>query len=137
MEFDSDQRAASSAEDLLRELSAEDRERYVRFWHRFSLLDRLGWLGLVILALPVLLDARFHQSYWRQISLTGLVLLVVSAIWIRLLHCPRCGVQFWGGLLTLLPRTPGVPWELGAFYVGKCWGCDLSRKQLSTLAKYE
>jgi len=107
-------------DDSLGELSHEERERYVRFWLRFKLLDTLGWLGLGMILFPSLLRTHLHGLGWWYFSLTGLILTVVTAIWIRLLHCPRCGVQFWGGLLTLLPRAPGIPSELGPFHIRKC-----------------
>jgi hypothetical protein len=135
--FASDSRLSSAPDDSLGDLSPEERGRYLRFWRRFKMLDTLGWVGLGILVFVGLLGAHLPGNGWRYFSLTWLALVAVTAIWIRLLPCPRCGVKFWGGLLTLLPRAPGMPPGLGPFYIGKCWGCDLSRKQLSDLAKYE
>ena len=88
-------RLASTRDDSLGELGVEERERYLRFWRNFRLLDRLGWLGFVTFALPYLLGPYLHWSGWRQVSLTGGGVTVVTAVLIRLLHCPRCGVQFW------------------------------------------
>ena len=133
----SDSRLPSAPGDSLGELSSEGRARYIRFWRRFKLLDTLGWAGIGMFVLPGLLGAHLRGSGWNYFSFTGLALAVVTAVLIRLLSCPRCGVKFWGGLLTLLPRAPGTPSGLGYFYIGKCWGCGLSRKELSDLAKYE
>lgn len=135
--FTSDSRLTSAPDDCLGELNQEERGRYLRFWRMFKLLDTLGWVGLGTLVFVGLLVAHLRGGGWTYFSFAGLALVAVTAIWIRLLPCPRCGVKFWGGLLTLLPRAPGMPRGLGPFYIGKCWGCGLSRKQLSDLAKYE
>jgi hypothetical protein len=137
MGFTSGSRLTLTPADNLGELSPEDRARYIRFWRRFKLLDTLGWAGIGMFVLRALLGAHLRGSGWNYFSLAGLALVALTAVLIRLLPCPRCGVKFWGGLLTLLPRAPGIPSGLGCFYIGKCWGCDLSRKELSDLAKYE
>ena len=113
-------------EDALADLTADERDRYLIWWRKFKLLDRLNWLGIgLLLAGP--LSARYLQlGEWRIVASVGLVLFIATRIWLRGLTCPRCGAAYSGGLITVIQRFS---------FLSKCYGCDLSQSQLRVLER--
>ena len=113
----------SGDENALADITPDERDRYLSWWRRFKLLDRLNWLGLgLLLAGP--LCARYVD--WQTVTWLGLVLFVATRIWLRALTCPRCGATYSGGLITVIQKFS---------FLGKCYGCDLSQAQLRTLER--
>ena len=114
----------SSDENVLTNLTIDERERYISWWRKFKMLDRMNWLGigLALMAPPGALYA--PSLSWQTIMIVGLVLFLVTRIWLRILTCPRCGVTYSGGVITVIQRFSSLR---------KCYGCDLSKRALRTL----
>jgi len=116
-------------EELSILLSPEERERYVRWWRKFRLLENATWLGWVIVALGFL---GFSCLRWKSLLAvlvgSGFLLGLGSTLWIWVLYCPRCGAMLFErkvyGLLLFF--TP--------LWFRLCTKCGLSRRQLSDLA---
>ena len=116
----------SSDENILAYLTPDERDRYLNWWRKFKLLDRLNWLGIG-LALIGPLSVRYRPSIdWRAVMWLGLVMYVATRIWLRALTCPRCGATYSGGVITVIQRFSSL---------SKCYGCDLKQRELRLLER--
>ena len=111
---------------VLGDLTPGERTRYLAWWGKVKLLDRLEWAGYALL-LGSYLGSRYrpHRD-WYSLALLGFVPVFAMRIWLRVLICPHCGATYSGGLITLLQRFSSL---------SKCYGCDLTRRDLATLEK--
>jgi hypothetical protein len=112
-------------EKAFSDLTPEERQRCERFWLKFKTPERLQFGALLI---PLLTFWAFPSLEARMPRLLGLgfiTVFVVCHIWLYSPDCPRCSATFSGGLIVLLPRV-NYPW--------KCYGCDLSRRELKYIA---
>src|SRR6185312_6188744 len=110
------------------DLTPEERDRYLRWWHKFRILDRISWLGFG-LALGAYLEGHYRRS--NHLSFLGAIggfLVLTTRVWLRLLQCPRCGVTYSGGWITIFSRF---------VFLDHCYGCDLTTKKLAELKKYD
>ena len=114
----------SSDENLLADLTIDERERYLSWWRKFKELDRLNWVGIGLGVAPPFASMYVPSFQWRYISMLGLVLFVCTRIWLRALTCPRCGATYSGGLITVFQRFSSL---------SECYGCDLSKRALRML----
>lgn len=108
-------------------LSNEERERYRRWWKKYTALKLLAQFGFVTcLGCAVLL---YIKTAIRPLATTIIrpvfLLTVFCAAWWSLLLCPRCGAKFsgwWGS-------------EYDAWSASECQECGLSLARISTIAK--
>jgi hypothetical protein len=113
-------------ENSLADVTSEERDRYLAWWRRFKLLDRLNWLGIGLF-LASFMGFRHQWSREREhIALLAFVLFFVTKVWLYVLTCPRCGATYSGGLITVFQRFSSLI---------KCYGCDLSQSGLRALER--
>jgi len=120
-------------------LIPDERDRYIRWWRRFRLLENGTWIGWAGVAL----------GYWAFPSLTltdprwKLLFVVIfgcsfllglgAALWVFVLYCPRCGAMLGNrgyvflGMLNLLVFFTFLGFRL-------CTKCGMKRRELSDLA---
>ena len=110
--------------------------RYLRWYREFRFLNFLGWLGFGALLLAGWLGSRTHFAAWRTPVVLGAGVWLAAGVWKWMLNCPRCGIRFSGGLLRAAnPLDREVVFPLKGIFPRKCYGCDLSLRELSALAK--
>ncbi len=114
----------SSDKNTMTTVTAEERDRYLAWWQKFKILDRLNWFGTGLFTLSLLVSRYRRSSEWEYCGLVGLAIFLASKIWLHVLICPRCGVTYSGGLITVVQRF---------FFFNKCYGCDLSQRELRAL----
>ncbi|MFZ0800921.1 MAG: hypothetical protein WBQ09_18390 [Terriglobales bacterium] len=104
------------------DLTPQERAKYRTFWAKFKTLERLQ-IGSLFLAFvfPLMLPRVDASVHGRWIVAVLLGIFLVTHVWLYNLDCPRCSAKFSGGLIALLLRV-NYPW--------KCYGCDLSRREL-------
>jgi hypothetical protein len=112
--------------DTLADTTPEERERYLAWWAKFKLLDRINWLGLGLAMLSGFESRRHFATGWSIMVMFGVVLILATRVWLRVLICPRCGATYSGGLITVINRFS---------FLNKCYGCDLSLSGLRKLEK--
>jgi|ERR1043166_3019975 hypothetical protein len=109
------------------DLTPEECDRYLRWWRKFRILDRICWWGIG-LGLVAYLAERYHRSdRWAILGIFGGFLILATRIWLRLLDCPRCGATYSGGWITIFSRF---------VFLDHCHGCDLTTEKLAELKKY-
>lgn len=113
-------------EKFLADVSPEERDRYLAWWQKFKMLDRLNWLGLGLFLLSLLGVGYGWSSQRENLGLAGVVLYVTTRVWLHVLTCPRCGATYSGGLIAAVQRFSSL---------SKCYGCDLSQSGLRALEK--
>jgi hypothetical protein len=113
----------SSDEDVLADLTLEERDRYLTWWRTFTLLDRLNWVAIGLILAPAFASL-YGLKNWKTFALLGCALFIVTRVWLRVLTCPRCGATYSGGLITVFQRFSSL---------STCYGCDLSKRALRVL----
>lgn len=133
-------RKSAGATALPAHLTPEERDRYVRWWRGFRLLENIAWIGWAGLALGYLAlrFLAFADLRWRVLSSVvlgcGLLLGFGATVWIWVLYCPRCGAML-GNRGGYRPLT-GPLMLVTPFWFRLCTKCGLKRRQLSDLASY-
>lgn len=115
----------SSDENVLADVTTEERARYLTWWQKFRMLDLVGWIGICLFLVSVL-GSQLHQAKWSVLGLLGFALFLLTRLWLCALSCPCCGATYSGGLITALQRFS---------FLNKCYGCDLSLAALRELAR--
>ena len=121
-------------------LTPEERDRYVRRWRRFRLLENIAWTGWAALALGyvALSHLAFTEPHWKLFFVVifggGFLLGMGATVWIWVLYCPRCAEML--ALRGYYPLT-GVLILFTPLWLRLCTKCGLKRSQLSDLAGYD
>jgi hypothetical protein len=110
--------------ESLADITPDERDRYLAWWAKFKMLDRLNWVGVGLVLLSYFASRRYPSVDWRTVVVSGLVVTLATRIWLRSLTCPRCGATYSGGLITVINRLS---------FLNKCYGCDLSLRGLRQL----
>jgi hypothetical protein len=112
------------------EFTPDERDKYVAWWRKFKMIERLHWGGLLGVVLLSWLNKGQVPSLTTRVVMFGCVIVWLAfGAWFYRLTCPRCGAIFSGGLVhALFDRF---------YYPRKCYGCELSRSQLKRLAAGE
>ena len=109
------------------DLTADERDRYLRWWRNFRILSRTSWVAGGFILGSYFLGRHHASDRLGVVTVLALILVFVTRIWLRVLNCPRCGVTYSGGLITILSR---------ASFLDHCYGCDLTTSKLAELQKY-
>jgi len=117
----------SLAEATFRDLTPEEREKCKTFWSKFKALERVQFGSLLIFFLVPAMSQWLHIRFPVFVWWAPFFAFLVAHVWLYALDCPRCGATFSGGLIALLPRVR-YPW--------KCYGCDLSRRELKYVSSH-
>ena len=117
---------SSKAGDILAGITPVERDRYLAWWAKFKLLNRINWFGIGLVLLSSFESRRYSGINWSMTVTFGLVLILATRLWLRVLTCPRCGATYSGGLITAINRFS---------FLSKCYGCDLSLSGLRKLEK--
>ena len=132
-------RKSADATALPAHLTPGERDRYVRWWRRFRLLENIAWIGWAGLALGYLAlghstpaDARWKLLFSVVLG-CGLLLGFGATVWIWVLYCPRCGAML--GNRGYNPLT-GMLNLVTPLWFRLCTKCGLKRRQVSDLASY-
>ena len=110
----------------IRELSEQERQRYCRWWKKYTTLKRVAQIGiLVCLICGVFISEHEHSHLARLILYPTFWVTVICAVWRTFLECPRCGETFngwWGS-------------EYDESSTSECQECGLSCYDLSALSR--
>src|SRR5437763_7284585 len=79
------------------DLTPKERERYVRWWRGFRLLENIAWIGWagVTLGYLTLSYSAPTEPRWKLFFVVifgcAFLLGMGATVWIWVLYCPRCG----------------------------------------------